>query len=155
MATPETKSEDNAGTPLTGRCMCGAVRFEIDQPLVGAACCYCRRCQRRTGTGFSASGLTMPGSMHFTQGEELVHVYEPGDGWNKAFCSNCGSQIHTVNPENPDLVAVRLGAIDQDPGVRPLGHQFVDYASDWYPVPDDGLPRFPERLDWSQVDLGG
>jgi hypothetical protein len=134
--------------------MCGSVRFEIDQPLVGAACCYCKRCQRRTGTGFSASGLTMPGSMRFTEGEETVRIYEPGDGWNKGFCSNCGSQTHTVNPENPDLVAVRLGALDQDPGVRPLGHQFVDYASEWYPVPDDGLPRFPERLDWSQVDLG-
>ena len=134
--------------------MCGEVRFEIDQPLVGAACCYCKRCQRRTGTGCSISGLTMPGSMRFTHGEDSIHLYEPGDGWNKAFCSNCGSQIHTVNPENPDLVAVRFGALDQDPGTRPLGHQFVDYASDWFPVPDDGLPRFPERLDWSQVDFG-
>jgi len=155
MESSEFSSEGSGVDPLTGQCMCGSVRFEIDQPLIGAACCYCKRCQRRTGTGFSASGLTVPGSMRFTEGEDLVRLYEPGDGWNKAFCSNCGSQTHTVNPDNPDLVAVRLGALDQDPGVRPLGHQFVDYASDWFPVPDDGLPRFPKRLDWSQVDLGG
>lgn len=154
MERSEGSQEEDGVAPLSGRCMCGEVQFEIDQPLVGAACCYCKRCQRRTGTGFSASGLTMPGSMRFTHGEDLVRVYEPGDGWYKAFCSNCGSQTHTVNPENPDLVAVRLGALDQDPGVRPLGHQFVDYASEWYPVPDDGLPRFPERLDWSQVEFG-
>lgn len=145
--------ESSGLAPLSGQCMCGEVKFEIDEPLIGAACCYCKRCQRRTGTGFSGSGLTMPGSMRFTQGEDVVRVYEPDGGWNKAFCSNCGSQTHTVNPENPDLVAVRLGALDQDPGVRPLGHQFVDYASEWFPVPDDGLPRFPERLDWSQVDF--
>lgn len=145
--------ESSGVAPLSGQCMCGEVKFEIDEPLIGAACCYCKRCQRRTGTGFSGSGLTVPGSMRFTQGEDVVRVYEPDGGWNKAFCSNCGSQTHTINPENPDLVAVRLGALDQDPGVRPLGHQFVDYASEWFPVPDDGLPRFPERLDWSQVDL--
>lgn len=43
--------------------------------------------------------------------------------------------------------------LDQDPGVPPMGHQFVSYAPAWYEIPDDGLPRFPERLDWSQVDL--
>jgi hypothetical protein len=155
MENSADSSGDRETAALTGHCMCGAVKFEISEPLIGAACCYCKRCQRRTGTGFSASGLTTPGSLRFTEGAETVHLYEPGDGgWNKGFCSNCGSQTHTINPENPDLLAVRLGALDQDPGVRPLGHQFVDYASDWYPVPDDGLPRFPERLDWSQVDFG-
>jgi hypothetical protein len=148
-------SSDGREAVLTGHCMCGAVSFQIDQPLIGAACCYCKRCQRRTGTGFSGTGLTVPGSFTYTGGADSVKVYSPGDGgWDKAFCSICGSQINTTNPENPDLLAVRLGALDQDPGVRPLAHQYVDYASDWFPVPDDGLPHFPERLDWSQVDLG-
>jgi hypothetical protein len=29
--------------------------------------------------------------------------------------------------------------------VRPSAHQFVAYARSWLPVPDDGLPRYPER----------
>ncbi len=153
MESSEVSAEGNGVAPLSGECMCGSVKFEIDEPLVGAACCYCKRCQRRTGTGLSISGLTMPGSLRITQGEDLIQLYVPGDGWNKAFCSSCGSQLYTVNPENEDLVAIRFGALDQDPGTRPLGHQFTDYASPWFPVPDDGLPRFPERLDWSQIDL--
>jgi hypothetical protein len=40
---------------------------------------------------------------------------------------------------------VRLGAIDGDPGVRPSVRQFVDYAAVWEEIPDDGLPRYPER----------
>jgi hypothetical protein len=40
---------------------------------------------------------------------------------------------------------VRLGAFDADPGVRPGIRQFVAYAAPWEPIPDDGLPRFPER----------
>ena len=37
--------------------------------------------------------------------------------------------------------------------ICPLAHQFTDYAAPWFPVPDDDLPKFPERLDWTQLDL--
>ena len=47
---------------LTGRCNCGAVRFELTEPLLGASYCHCKRCQRRTGSG----GLGQrPGSAGF------------------------------------------------------------------------------------------
>jgi hypothetical protein len=28
--------------------------------------------------------------------------------------------------------------------VRPSYHQYVTYAAQWEPIPEDGLPRFPE-----------
>jgi hypothetical protein len=78
-----------------------------------------------------------------------VGTYRPdGDGWHKSYCSACGSQLFTSHPENPELIAVRVGALDQDPGVRPSVHQFVEYAAPWEPIPDDGLPRYPERMAW-------
>jgi hypothetical protein len=40
---------------------------------------------------------------------------------------------------------VRFGAFEGDPGIRPSARQFVDYAAPWEPIPDDGLPRFPDR----------
>ena len=70
----------------------------------------------------------------------------PGDGWLKAFCVECGSHTHTISPDDPTLVAIRMGCLDQDPGIRPQAHQFVAYASPLEPLPDDELPRFPERL---------
>ena len=133
--------------PLTGHCMCGAVSFEISEPLVGGVYCHCKRCQRRTGTAFSTSGLTTPGSFSITAGEDAIKRYEPGDGgWNKSFCSDCGSHVFTTNPENSELIGVRLGALDDDPGIRPVAHQYVAYAAAWDSIPDDGLPRFDERM---------
>jgi hypothetical protein len=129
--------------------MCGSVTFSVSAPLLGAAYCYCTRCQHRTGTAFSATGLTEPGSFELTGGADAVRTYRPGgDGWEKSYCSECGGQLFTTNPENPDLIAVRLGALEGDPGIRPSAHQFVAYAPSWYEIPDDGLPRFPERLQW-------
>jgi hypothetical protein len=138
-----------------GGCVCGTVRFTLSRPLLGAIYCHCTRCQRRTGSAFSATALAEPGSFEVTTGADSVRSWDPGDGgWIKAFCGACGGHLYTVNPANADLVAVRLGAIDGDPGVRPAAHQFTDYAAVWEPLPDDGLPRFPERLPASEVPTG-
>jgi hypothetical protein len=130
--------------PLTGHCLCGGVRFEITAPPRGASYCHCTRCQRRTGTAASANLHVAPGSFRITSGEELVKVYAPADGWEKAFCSACGSALFSRDPADPEHVGVRLGALDADPGVRPSYRQFVAYAAAWEPLPDDGLARFPE-----------
>ena len=119
---------------LTGGCMCGAVRFEIDRPLLSAGYCHCTRCQRRTGTAASCSGRTKPGSLRVTAGAELLAAYEPG-----------GSALWSRHPVDHEVIGIRLGAIDGDPGVRPSYRQFVAFAAAWEPVPDDGLQRFPER----------
>jgi Glutathione-dependent formaldehyde-activating enzyme len=86
------------------------------------------------------------GAFSVTAGEDKLRVWDPGDGWLKAFCLDCGSHTHTISPDDPTLVAIRLGCLDRDPGIRPQAHQFVAYASFLEPLPEDGLPRFPERL---------
>ena len=41
-------------------------------------------------------------------------------------------------------LGIRMGAFDADPGIRPSVRQFVSDAAPWEPIPDDGLPRYPE-----------
>jgi hypothetical protein len=129
---------------LTGGCGCGAVRFEVGEPLVSARYCHCTRCQRRTGTAASLSALTAPGSFRILQGEERLRAWKPEDGAEKWFCGDCGSALFARQPARPESVWVRLGAFDGDPGVRASARQFVAYAAPWEPIPDDGLPRYPE-----------
>ena len=134
-----------AELPLTGGCLCGGVRFEVTEPLVSAGYCHCTRCQRRTGTGAAASARIAPGSLRIVEGEELVTDYRPPDGFVKCFCSACGGALWSRHPENPEIVGVRLGTIDGDPGIRPTHRTYTAYAAVWEPIPDDGLPRFPEQ----------
>ena len=133
-----------AELPLTGGCMCGAVRFEIDEPLVSSGYCHCTRCQRRTGTAASASARVAPGSLRVVSGEELLRAWDPPAGFSKVFCSACGSAMWSRSQEDPSIMSVRLGAFDDDPGIRPSDHTFVAYAAAWEAIPDDGLPRYPE-----------
>jgi hypothetical protein len=129
--------------PLTGGCLCGAVRFEVTEPPLGAGYCHCTRCQRRTGTASSIQAQVAPGSVRILSGEDLLRAYEPADGLAKVFCSVCGSSLWSRRP-NGDVLSVRFGVFDRDPGIRPTYRQFVAYAATWEPIPDDGLERFPE-----------
>lgn len=130
--------------PLTGGCLCGGVRFEVTEPLVVAGYCHCTRCQRRTGTAAAVSARVVPGSFRITAGEELLGSFDPPDGFSKVFCTACGAALISRSPADPEVLVVRLGAFDTDPGIRPSYRQYVAYAAPWEPIPDDGLPRFPE-----------
>lgn len=135
-----------ASLPLHGGCGCGAVRFEVDAPPLAAAYCHCTRCQHRSGTATQASARVEPGSVRVVAGAEHVRTWLLEDGLGKAFCDTCGSALFAVGREDGEIVIVRMAAFDEDPGVRPGAHQFVAYAAAWEPLPDDGLPRYPERL---------
>jgi hypothetical protein len=128
--------------PITGRCNCGGVRFEIDSPVELAGYCHCTRCQRRSGTAASAQAVIPPGAFRLIAGEELLSAWDPPDGWSKLFCSSCGSSLFSRPRDAAEPVTVRLGVIDGDPGVRPQWRQHVASAAAWEPIPEDGLPRF-------------
>ncbi len=129
--------------PLTGGCLCGAVRYEVTEPLVSASYCHCTRCQRRTGSAAAASARVAPGSLRIVSGEELIAEWVPDEGYAKCFCSACGGALWSKHPET-DAKSVRMGTFDGDPGIRPQWRSFVAYAASWEPIPDDGLPRYPE-----------
>jgi hypothetical protein len=131
-------------TELEGRCLCGAVRFVVGQPT-GAGYCHCTRCQRRTGTAASVQAAVDGGTFRLVSGEESLRGWRhPAGGFEKFFCSQCGAHLFSRNPENPAQMAIRMSAFDVDPGIRPSYRQFVNYAAQWEPIPDDGLERHGE-----------
>jgi hypothetical protein len=120
------------------------VRFEITEPLVAFTYCHCTRCQRRTGTAASPQARIAPGSLRFVSGADLVKGWQPpDDGFEKCFCSNCGGQLFSKDNEGR-IRSVRMGSLDQDPGLKPIHRSYVAYAATWEPIPDDGIPHYPE-----------
>jgi hypothetical protein len=119
------------------------VRFEISAPFVSAGYCHCMHCQRRTGTGSSANGRVPQDGFRLIQGTDELRSYQPEGGVPKLFCAACGSALFSGEPFSDAEVAVRLGALDRHPGIRPHYRQFVDSAASWEPIPDDGVRRYP------------
>ena len=133
--------------PLTGQCACGTVRFEVTAPFQTAGYCHCKRCQRRSGALWSENGIVDARAFRLVSGADAVRAWKPPDGLVKSFCSVCGGHLFTGVPGSEGIVGVRLGAVDGDPGIRPQWHQFVESAPGWEALPDDGLPRFPQRRE--------
>ena len=86
-----------------------------------------------------------PGAVQITAGEEHVGAWEPEGGFAKLFCSNCGGALWSQSRDEPDVISVRMGTFDADPGIRPAWRAYVAYAAPWEEIPNDGLPRYPER----------
>jgi hypothetical protein len=130
--------------PLQGGCLCGAIRYEVTAPFLSAGYCHCTRCQRRTGTGSSANGRVPQSGFRLLSGTELLRKWEPPQGGvSKLFCGTCGSALFSGEPLGDEEVALRLGTLDGDPGIRPQYRMFTDFACVWEPLPDDGLTRYP------------
>jgi hypothetical protein len=132
------------GRELTGRCLCGTVRFVVGPPT-GAGYCHCTRCQRRTGTASSISASVDGRTLRLLSGEESLRGWRhPDGGWEKFFCAQCGAHLFSRDPDNAEHMGIRMAAFDADPGVRASYRQFVNYAAAWEPIPEDGLERFGE-----------
>lgn len=130
--------------PLRGRCACGTVRFEITAPLRAARYCHCHRCQQRTGTAASINAALDASAFRMLRGEDRLAFWQPPSGMAKWFCQDCGGQLFSRASADAPVMAVRLGTIEGDPGVRAEWHQWVSSAASWEPLPDDGLPRYDE-----------
>ena len=129
--------------PLTGRCLCGGVRFEIALPFRRASHCHCSRCRRHSGAFGLTQGRVPREGFTLLQGKELIRVYRPEGGMAKAFCSVCGSSLFGGTwPEGPE-VSVRFGSLDRDPGIRPQYRSHTSSAAPWDVIPEDALPRYP------------
>jgi hypothetical protein len=126
---------------ITGGCLCGGVRYEVDGSFLRASHCHCSRCRRHTGTSHSTQGRARREDFRLVAGEELISVYTPDGGAVKAFCTVCGSSLFGGQWPEGDEVTIRLGSVDGDPGIRPQFHTFVGSRAVWDEITDD-LPQY-------------
>jgi hypothetical protein len=140
----DVAAEPSPDNPLHGSCLCGGVRFEVTAPFRWANHCHCSRCRKHSGAFGGTQGRVPRDAFRLLAGEELIRVFRPDDGRVKAFCSVCGSSLFGAEWPEGEEVAIRLGSLDADPGIRPQFRTFVGSRAPWDEIPDDGLPRYDE-----------
>ena len=131
--------------PLQGRCLCGAVRFEVIEPFDRVGMCHCLSCKKISGGAGTVSGRVRTAAIHILAGEELLTTYKPDEGSAKTFCSRCGTNLFGGGwPESP-MTPVRLPALDEPYEATIEAHLFVRSVAPWEELPDDGAPRYEGR----------
>lgn len=125
---------------IKGSCLCGKVKFEISGEPDSLSYCHCSRCRKAAGV-FSAVLVGKAGDLQVTQGEDMIAKYKPGPDWKfeRCFCKECGSSLGDL--VTGDIYVVAASALDDDPGIRPIGHIHTDSKPAWYEIQDD-LKKF-------------
>lgn len=131
----------SAGTHPSGRCLCGAVRYEVRGPLRDVLLCHCVECRRWSGHVFAATAAQREHLVLLQQSElRWIASPESESDARRGFCGQCGSSLFWDAPAR-DTVSIAAGTLDGPTGLRVLGHVYVTQAGDYYELPADGLPR--------------
>ena len=135
----------NEQIPVTGGCLCGALRYESKEPPTKGFYCHCAMCRKHYGGLFSATVKISGSAFSFTKGE--LKYYRSSSFGNRGFCSECGSPMAFVYEGNPDLF-ISVGSLDhpedwamtKDALWGQSTHLHVDSKIAWYAI-SDGLPQ--------------
>ncbi len=126
---------------LSGRCQCGAVRYQVADEFIYAANCHCSQCRAATGSAFKAFAGIEREQLTITEGRDNLLVFGT-DELNDTRCGACGSFLFSVVREG-GYVHVAMGSLVDAPAIRPAGHIFVGSKAPWFEITDD-LPQFEE-----------
>ncbi|HZO08059.1 MAG TPA: GFA family protein [Myxococcota bacterium] len=123
----------------TGRCLCGAVRYEVDGPLRDVVLCHCVECLRWHGGPCPATAA---------ERDQLRLVEERGLRWiespesdahaRRGFCGECGSSLFWAAPDRT-TISISAGTLDPPTGLRTVRQIYTAQAPDWDEV-DPSLP---------------
>ena len=127
---------------IHGRCLCGAVRYEIDGPITNLLHCHCSMCRKHHGTPFATWAAAPLAGFRFTAGEDSIERYASSASFHRSFCRICGSVVPEANAA-AGLAICPAGNLEGDLGLEPQLHMFVGSKAPWYAITDE-LPQFEE-----------
>ena len=127
-----------------GSCLCGGVRFQVSEIPGPFEFCHCSRCRKTSGSAFAAGIYVAREAFALVDGIDLIQVYEAPvqaspPGYRSCFCCRCGSRVPDVTSESP-MIELPAGSLDDDPGIRPDKHIYVDAKAPWFSI-SDALPQ--------------
>lgn len=129
--------------PITGGCLCGAVRFAFAEPPLATRACWCRDCQYLSSGNASVNAIFA--TRTFTVSGEVTDYRSraaSGNAMCRSFCPRCGTALFARSEDRPDAMVVRAGALDDPEIARPAGVIWTGSAPSWGHV-DPDLPATP------------
>jgi hypothetical protein len=126
--------------PITGACMCGAVRYAVDGPLRDIITCHCTQCRRSSGHFVAATACRRE---HFKLlRQDGLQWYSAVPGYRRGFCQVCGSSLF-FEELGGERVSIAAGSLDAPQGLRIAAQIFTAEAGDYYPI-DLHIPSSPD-----------
>jgi hypothetical protein len=98
-----------------GGCLCGNVRYATSAPPLRVTICFCRFCQRATGSTGMVEPIFANDAFHITKGTPKRYDMPSGGSGKRVgvhFCDTCGTKIKLDFDRFPDAIGVYAGTFD-------------------------------------------
>jgi len=117
-------------TKITGGCLCGAIRYEIDGEPFRIANCHCDDCRKATGSAYATNLFFKEEQIKILQGtpKKFEHLADSHNTMIKEFCSDCGSQVFGSGANRPGVKNIKVGSIDDARFVKPQVNLYTAHA---------------------------
>ncbi|MFO7704117.1 MAG: GFA family protein [Halopseudomonas sp.] len=104
--------------PYSGRCLCGAIRYQLSGTPQVTVLCHCRDCQRSAGAPMVAWAMFPEAALTLTQGQPKT-INSSGTAM-RSFCADCGSGLFYRNAAVlPGIVDVQSATLDDPDALSP------------------------------------
>lgn len=131
--------------PITGGCLCEAVRYESAESPNDVGYCHCRMCQRSSGNPSFLGAYIPKKTFRFTRGEPKYYRSPGFPESERGFCSECGTPI--IFRDLTDTHAIYIGTLDHPEEWPPtLCHTGMESHIPWDTIHDD-LPCWESESD--------
>src|SRR5205085_5467762 len=106
-----------------GRCLCGAVRFEIDTPACWAWHDHTRASRLAHGAAYATYVGSWRKRFRITAGEDDITRYDDtATGAARSFCGRCGTPLIYERAGSPHMVNIPRALFANRTGRQPLYH---------------------------------
>ncbi|KAF3169978.1 hypothetical protein TWF225_011192 [Orbilia oligospora] len=118
-ATVMSDTETGTHEPISGGCLCKAVKYSIAFPQ---GCwppkknniCHCTQCRKATGALMSHIITVTPSQITWTCEDRSFREYSSSNGVFRGFCQTCGSTLSWRNTKTPAEIDIFSGTLDED-----------------------------------------
>lgn len=125
---------------LSGSCLCGTVKYEINGGIGRISHCHCSMCRKAHGAAFGTYAPVAWKAFRFVTGEDAVQRYQSSADVTRTFCKRCGSTLQFIT-EGMAGFALAVGTLDSDPGRKPAYQIWVGSKAPWWDI-DPALPSY-------------
>ena len=131
----------------TGGCYCGAIRYELSEPVAFSVNCHCRNCRLISGGAFVTVAAVKTSSFEITRGESKLRRYSSGPG-DRFFCDECGGRLFSRGSSDEEYTNLLIATLDEELQAAPICHINVESKAPWYEILD-AIAQFDDLPDLS------
>ena len=124
--------------PLSGRCLCGNIRYRATAAPLWQAHCHCESCRRATSAPFTSFFGIADGGWEWTG--PAPATYASSEGVWRDFCPRCGVQMAYRATRFPGEIHFYAASLDDPTRYRPTAHVHTAEQLPWIHL-SDGLRR--------------